>query len=654
MNAKPRPKPKILLGEDNLNLAGALLTLLVKQGLQVTHARDGAETLSRILADAPDLLLLDLRLPRLHGVELLKKLRQSRKTRELPVIVISGVYKGNQHVQAARRLGVNHFLEKPFKSAQLLAAIQSELKLKSAEDHALYVKTLCDLFLQHYSGRLNLRLNGKNHSIDFINGLPAALRPGFKAESFGQYLHARGQLSAEEFAYYNQIAARRHEALVQMGCLDYPGLLQKKLTFLTSELIHAGSLRGLELDQQPFDLPNELQVVTVNMPRIIHEIFQLIPPAANFRALNGVFPKYLAPGRRYYEFINFLRLDEAERNLLQRLRGDHPLGALLPEGAAGPALVRTLLALKMLQVADRPVQPVSPGELPLRILFNAAEEEQREASEVPLESFSDLLAASDVTGAGFITAKVSPAPAPETGDLNQEVRALHARLQGKDYYQVFALQQGTFSFGRLKEGYFALTRKFGPEILMQLGGEEAELVQDILATVTTAYNTLSDVVKKERYDELFNSDKVGLGQQGDDRFQAQVQYQSAMVFVEMGEWGNAEQALQDACNIAPDNGVYLANLAWSIYKNPNNAKSQAMLEKARKLIGKALTLEKSAEGFAYKGWMHFDSGQEMLAEAEFNKALRINARQQLARQGLRAIQDKQEMEKKGLFRKMFR
>jgi CheY-like chemotaxis protein len=650
----PRPEPKILLGEDNQTLAAALMTLLRKKGLQVTHARDGVEALSRILADAPDLLILDLRLPRLHGVELLKKLRQSPKTRELPVIVISGVYKGDQCAQSARRLGVTHYLEKPFKPAQLLAAIQAELTPKTADNDALYVRTLCELFLRRYSGRLQLRLGGVNHSIDFINGRPAALRPGFEAESFGQYLLARGRLSAEEFAYYNQIAERRHEALVQMGCLDYPGLLQENLTFLTSELIHAGSLPGLELTRQPFELPAELQVVTVNMPRIIHEIFQQTPPADHRRALAGELQKFLAPGRRYYEFINFLRLNEVERDLLQRLQGELPLAALLPESDEGLALVRTLLALEMLQVADQPVRPESPGHLPLRVLFNAAEEEPQELVEVPLESFSDILAASDVTGAGFIAPQGPQAPAPETGDINQEVRTLHARLQGKNHYQVFALQQGNFSFDRLKEGYFALTRKFGPDILMHLGGEEAELVQEILATITTAYNTLSDVVKKERYDELLNSDKVGLGQRGDDRFQAQVQYQSAKVFVEMGEWDNAEQALQDACNIDPNNGAYLANLAWSIYKNPNNARSQAMLEKARKLIGKALTLEKSAEGFAYKGWMHFDSGQETLAEAEFNKALRINARQQLARQGLRAIQDKQEMEKKGLFRKMFR
>jgi CheY-like chemotaxis protein/tetratricopeptide (TPR) repeat protein len=649
-----KPSPNILLGEDNQSLAEALITLLEKKQLQVSHTRDGAETLLRIINDTPDLLILDLRLPRLHGVELLKKLRQSPKTRELPVIVISGVYKGDQYVQAAKKLGVKHYLEKPFKPSQLLAAVQDELQLKMDQDNAVYVKTLCRLFLLRFSGRLKVRFVRQDHNIDFINGLPVALRPGFKCESFGHYLHERGELSSEELSYFQNDAGHRHEALVQMGCLDYPGLLQGKLAYLSSELIHAGTLAGLQLEQHPFELPDELQVVTVNMPRIIHDIFQQTATEINQRSVSRSLHKYLAPGQGYYDHINFLRLNEAERKLLNALQGQQNLGFLLREHAEGIALIRTLLALNMLQGADQPIQAGNAAEFPLRVLFNANDEEEATVAEERLESFSDLVGTSDVTGTGFISLESAPVQMADPGDLDREVRTLHTQLQGKNHYQVFDLQPGNFSFGKLKDSYFGLTRRFGPETLMQLGGEASEQVQDILATVSTAYNTLSDVVKKERYDEMLNSDKVGLGQQGDDRFQAQVQYQSAKIFLDMEEWDNAEQALQDACNIDPDNGHYLADLAWSIYRNPKNAASRAMQEKARQLLGKALTLEKSAEGFAYKGWMHLDAGQETLAESEFTKALRINSRQRLARQGFRSIQEKQEQDKKGLFRKMFR
>lgn len=180
------------------------------------------------------------------------------------------------------------------------------------------------------------------------------------------------------------------------------------------------------------------------------------------------------------------------------------------------------------------------------------------------------------------------------------------------------------------------------------------MVEEILASVATAYGTLSDVVKKERYDEMLGSDKIGLGQKGDDRFQAQVQFQSGMVFIEMEEWESAEKALQDACNIDPNSGVYLAHLAWAVYRNPENARSRAMLDKARQMLNRALALERTAQGFTFKGWMLLERGQDSLAELEFNKALKLDARILPARQGLRAIQEKREQEKKGLFRKMFR
>jgi Tfp pilus assembly protein PilF len=122
----------------------------------------------------------------------------------------------------------------------------------------------------------------------------------------------------------------------------------------------------------------------------------------------------------------------------------------------------------------------------------------------------------------------------------------------------------------------------------------------------------------------------------------------------MEEWDNAEKSLQDACNIDPKNGDYLAHLAWSIYRNPRNLSSRAMQDKVRQMLNRALTLDRGANAFAFKGYMLFEAGQDSLAEAEFTKALKLDARQAMARKGLREIQEKRELEKKGMFRRMFR
>ncbi len=107
-------------------------------------------------------------------------------------------------------------------------------------------------------------------------------------------------------------------------------------------------------------------------------------------------------------------------------------------------------------------------------------------------------------------------------------------------------------------------------------------------------------------------------------------------------------------NAEPNNGDYLANLAWSIYRNPKYAGSPAMMNKAKQMLNKAITMERTAQAFAYKGWMLFESGQESMAEAEFNKALKLDARQTMARSGLRTMKEQQEKQNKGLFKRMFK
>jgi len=321
---------------------------------------------------------------------------------------------------------------------------------------------------------------------------------------------------------------------------------------------------------------------------------------------------------------------------------------------SGPLLL-TLTSLNMARFAAEPTPSADPGNLPLRTLFNAIEEEIEVVVDESLESFADLVDDGEESTDTFAeTATLAHAAPSQSDDLPLEVRLIAKSLEDKSHYEVFGMKPGKFSIALLKERYFAITRKFGPEVLMQLGGEEAILVEEILSKVATAYDTLTDVVKKERYDEMFGADNIGLGHKGDDHFQAQVQAESGKVFLEMEEWDNAEKALQEAVNAEPNNGDYMANLAWAIYRNPKYSGSQAMLNKAKQMLNKSITMERTSQAFAYKGWMLLEAGQESMAEAEFNKALKLDAHQSMARKGLRAFQEQQEQKRKGLFKRMFR
>jgi tetratricopeptide (TPR) repeat protein len=239
-------------------------------------------------------------------------------------------------------------------------------------------------------------------------------------------------------------------------------------------------------------------------------------------------------------------------------------------------------------------------------------------------------------------------------DFEQAVQREYTQIKDKDYYAVFGMAAGRFSFDTLKETYFAKMKEYSPERFMELSGTTATMAQEILALYAEAYNTLSNVVAKERYDEMLNENKtMGIDGKQDSRLHARVQFQSGKVFLDMEEFDNAEKALQEAYTLEPDHGGHAAFLAWAIYRNPANANSRTARERVQNLLTKSLQIEKSAEAYAFRGWLLYDEGRDGLAEGEFLKALKINPKEANARRGMKLITDKRENEKKGLLKRFF-
>jgi two-component system OmpR family response regulator len=81
-------------------------------GVGVSEAADGAEALDRVRIAAPDVILLDLELPDLDGVEVVRRLRGERGTRSVPVLILSAA--GAGHVEAALAAGADDAVAKPF------------------------------------------------------------------------------------------------------------------------------------------------------------------------------------------------------------------------------------------------------------------------------------------------------------------------------------------------------------------------------------------------------------------------------------------------------------------------------------------------------------------------------------------------------------
>jgi DNA-binding response OmpR family regulator len=115
---------RILIVEDTAALAQGLRSVLQLNGHQVVLAADGRSGLAAARRDQPDLVLLDLMLPDLHGLEVLETLRTESFTMPVLVLTASGETEARER---SRELGANGFLPKPFQLGQLLGEVHALL-----------------------------------------------------------------------------------------------------------------------------------------------------------------------------------------------------------------------------------------------------------------------------------------------------------------------------------------------------------------------------------------------------------------------------------------------------------------------------------------------------------------------------------------------
>ena len=130
----PTPKGKILVVDDldmNRRLLEALLTPL---GHEVFMANDGEECLSEVEKHNPDLILLDVMMPKMDGFATVAHLKSNPKTKAIPVVMVTALTEMNERIKALEK-GADDFLSKPINELELRARINSLLNVKAYHDH---------------------------------------------------------------------------------------------------------------------------------------------------------------------------------------------------------------------------------------------------------------------------------------------------------------------------------------------------------------------------------------------------------------------------------------------------------------------------------------------------------------------------------------
>jgi DNA-binding response OmpR family regulator len=134
-SGRPRPeRPKVLVVDDEDDIRKLLVRVLQTKGYEVIEAKRGLEALQLVRDNTPDVILLDAMLPEVHGFEICRRIKGSKRYGHIPIIMVSAIYRGWRVAEDLKSsFGVDAFLEKPFKMADVLTHVDAVLDGRSGD-----------------------------------------------------------------------------------------------------------------------------------------------------------------------------------------------------------------------------------------------------------------------------------------------------------------------------------------------------------------------------------------------------------------------------------------------------------------------------------------------------------------------------------------
>ena len=270
------PKERILIVDDEKNIASSLTGILSDEGYEVIETGDGVEALEIIQADPPDLVLLDIWLPGMDGIEVLKTVKAYHP--EIEVLIMSGHGTIDTAVKATK-LGAQDFIEKPFSLERIIQSIEEVLNKKRSsskveEKPARSPKELPLCFESMMEVKKAVKAFSKNMKPVLLNG-----ENGTGKEFIAQAIHRQSRKSDRSFvkincsflqawAMHSQLFKHTEKELKNSGASRQVG--EEKVVYLSNiESLSKGMQDKLAEALQP----NGLQSADSNLELIPIRIF---------------------------------------------------------------------------------------------------------------------------------------------------------------------------------------------------------------------------------------------------------------------------------------------------------------------------------------------------------------------------------------------
>ncbi|NJM08976.1 response regulator [Candidatus Gracilibacteria bacterium] len=191
---------KILVVDDESAIRDVLMRILQREGYTVVLATDGIDALEKVAIEQPDLVLLDVTMPRMDGFAVCKRLKDNEHTALIPVTMLTGL-DDREHRQRGLEVGADDFLTKPFETSLLRARLRSQLRLKRLTDQlerteeVIFMLALAVEAKDSYTEGHLRRLSSYSEQLARAAGLS---EHEVKAIRFGGLLHDIGKIAIDD------------------------------------------------------------------------------------------------------------------------------------------------------------------------------------------------------------------------------------------------------------------------------------------------------------------------------------------------------------------------------------------------------------------------------------------------------------------------
>jgi len=409
----------VLVVEDDKSVQRLLAEVLEEEGFNVITERDGEWALRTFETKDVDFIVLDILIPVMNGFQVAEKIRKTVKGREIPILMISGIYRGvNHRLDAMRKYGVVEYLDKPLQMEKVLdvlretfgseypsavaaqaereaidrkapepyASPESKEEQEEVEERAKEFKSvarrgrleetsfpelLAEIYRNREDGALLLKRDRLKKIVYFKGGYPVFVKSNLLNECLGKVMVREKMITDDEcedsLRKMKESGRQQGTVLIEMGCIS-PHNLQYALELQLGVKIF--DLFGWEEGGYQFNPKSAVPPTTVSLDdttaAIIYNGVRKKYKLERLKKLMDDFlDLYVVPHPDPLFRFQDMDLDEDEENFVSRLRGDLSLREILDLGLNKERAYQMVYALKcagMVTIEEEPSEEAS-GEM---------------------------------------------------------------------------------------------------------------------------------------------------------------------------------------------------------------------------------------------------------------------------------------------------